>query len=108
MAKCQSIKKKGRQLSVLLWFQNGPLPIQLVVVMAVRKAVSAATMTFTAISTMLFFFIIQSSRLVGVASVVVVGVTTTAVFASVATIVVTSGTGRYAARVTTLVLATIL
>jgi len=28
-----------------------------VVVMAVRKAVSAATITFTAISTMLFFFI---------------------------------------------------
>ena len=35
----------------------GPLPMQLVVVMAVRKAVSAATITFTAISMKLFFFI---------------------------------------------------
>jgi hypothetical protein len=31
-----------------------------VVVMAVRKAVSAATMTFTAISTKLCFFIVSS------------------------------------------------
>ena len=31
--------------------------MQLVVVMAVRKAVSAATITFTAISMKLFFFI---------------------------------------------------
>ena len=34
----------------------GPYPIQLVVVIAVRKAVSAATTTFTAIS-IIFFFI---------------------------------------------------
>ena len=34
---------------------NGPKPEQLVVVMAVRKAVSAATATFTAISTIRFF-----------------------------------------------------
>ena len=33
----------------------GPNPIQLVVVIAVRKAVSAATMTFAAISTTRFF-----------------------------------------------------
>ena len=32
--------------------------MQLVVVMAVRKAVSAATTTFTAISTILFVFIL--------------------------------------------------
>ena len=54
--------------SVLYWFQvpififnlqchqsNGPKPVQLVVVIAVRKAVSAATNTFTAISIILFF-----------------------------------------------------
>ena len=33
----------------------GPKPMQLVVVMAVRKAVSAATITFTATSTIRFF-----------------------------------------------------
>ena len=35
----------------------GPQPIQLVVVMAVKKAVSAATMTFTAISIIRFFIV---------------------------------------------------
>ena len=35
----------------------GPKPIQLVVVMAVKKAVSAATTTFTAISIKRFFAI---------------------------------------------------
>ena len=35
----------------------GPCPIHEVVVMAVRKAVSAATTTFTAISTNLFFMV---------------------------------------------------
>ena len=35
----------------------GPCPMQLVVVMAVRKAVRAATITFTAISRILFDFI---------------------------------------------------
>ena len=35
----------------------GPSPMQLVVVMAVRKAVRAATITFTATSMKLFFFI---------------------------------------------------
>ena len=34
---------------------NGPSPMQLVVVMAVRNAVSAATTTFTAISMIRFF-----------------------------------------------------
>ncbi|MBQ6199873.1 MAG: hypothetical protein IJK50_00360 [Prevotella sp.] len=38
--------------------QNGPFPMQLVVPMAVRKAVSAATMTFTASSMILCFFIL--------------------------------------------------
>ena len=38
--------------------------MQLVVVMAVRKAVSAATMTFTAISTKLCFFISHFSLLI--------------------------------------------
>ena len=33
----------------------GPKPMQLVVVMAVRKAVSAATITFTVTSTIRFF-----------------------------------------------------
>ena len=33
----------------------GPCPMQLVVVMAVKKAVSAATTTFTATSTIRFF-----------------------------------------------------
>lgn len=37
---------------------SGPCPMQLVVVIAVRKAVRAATMTFTATSIKLFFFII--------------------------------------------------
>ena len=43
----------------------GPCPIQLVVVMAVRKAVRAATITFTATSTIRFVFItftFQSSK----------------------------------------------
>ncbi len=35
--------------------KKGPLPMQLVVVMAVTKAVRAATMTFTTISMMCFF-----------------------------------------------------
>ena len=35
--------------------------MQLVVVMAVRKAVSAATTTFTAISTILFFIVFNYS-----------------------------------------------
>ncbi|MBO7647081.1 MAG: hypothetical protein J6S56_03170 [Bacteroidales bacterium] len=37
----------------------GPRPMQLVVVMAVRKAVSAATTTFTAISIIRFFIIVH-------------------------------------------------
>ena len=37
----------------------GPYPMQLVVVMAVRKAVSAATITFTATSMILFFITID-------------------------------------------------
>ena len=40
--------------------QNGPYPMQLVVPMAVRKAVSAATITFTASSMIRCFFIISS------------------------------------------------
>ena len=40
---------------------RGPSPMQLVVVMAVRKAVSAATITFTATSTIFFFMTIDSS-----------------------------------------------
>ena len=36
----------------------GPSPIQLVVPIAVRNAVSAATITFTASSTILCFFIL--------------------------------------------------
>ena len=39
--------------------QNGPYPMQLVVVMAVRKAVRAATTTFTAISIKRFFIIVN-------------------------------------------------
>ena len=35
--------------------KKGPLPMQLVVVMAVTKAVRAATMTLTTISMMFFF-----------------------------------------------------
>ena len=38
---------------------KGPRPMQLVVVMAVRKAVSAATTTFTPISTIRFFIIVH-------------------------------------------------
>ena len=41
----------------------GPYPMQLVVVMAVRKAVSAATITFTATSTIFPFFMILHSSL---------------------------------------------
>ena len=37
---------------------NGPLPMQLVVVRAVRNAVSAATTIFTATSMNLFCFIV--------------------------------------------------
>ena len=37
--------------------QNGPLPMHEVVVSAVRKAVSAATIIFATSSTMLVFFI---------------------------------------------------
>ncbi len=37
----------------------GPYPAHDVVVIAVRNAVSAATMTFTATSTILFFFILE-------------------------------------------------
>ena len=37
---------------------RGPCPMQLVVVMAVRKAVSAATITFTATSMNFAFFIV--------------------------------------------------
>ena len=39
--------------------QKGPLPIQLVVVMAVKNAVSAATTTFAAISIIRFFIIVN-------------------------------------------------
>ena len=46
----------GTQESVA---QKGPFPIQLVVVMAVKNAVSAATTTFTAISMIRFFIIIN-------------------------------------------------
>ena len=42
-------------------FYSGPNPIQLVVVMAVRNAVSAATTIFTAISISRAFFILHSS-----------------------------------------------
>ena len=38
----------------------GPRPMQLVVVMAVKNAVSAATITFTATSTIFFFMTIHS------------------------------------------------
>ena len=38
---------------------SGPRPIQLVVVIAVRKAVRAATSIFTAISMIRFFIIIS-------------------------------------------------
>ena len=39
-------------------YQRGPCPIQLVVVIAVRNAVSAATITFTAVSRKSFLFIV--------------------------------------------------
>ena len=52
--------------SALLWApffnlqsQNGPLPMQLVVPSAVRNAVSAATITFTASSMILCFFMVR-------------------------------------------------
>ena len=45
----------GTQESCQSVAQNGPYPMQLVVVMAVRKAVRAATTTFTAISIIRFF-----------------------------------------------------
>ena len=38
---------------------NGPYPVQLVVVMAVRNAVSAATNIFTAISIIFFFMLFR-------------------------------------------------
>ena len=44
---------------LILSISDGPRPIQLVVVMAVRKAVSAATSIFTAISMIRFFIIIS-------------------------------------------------
>ena len=50
-------------LTFNLHFQNGPRPMQLVVVNAVRKAVSAATIIFTTISISLFFFIIINCQL---------------------------------------------
>jgi hypothetical protein len=55
-------KEKKTKANYALGFylnQNpiGPQPIQLVVLMAVRNAVSAATSTFTAISVMVFLFI---------------------------------------------------
>ena len=42
---------------------SGPCPMQLVVVMAVKKAVRAATKTFTATSIRPFFFITLNSQL---------------------------------------------
>ena len=49
-----------RQFVCVSYIGKGPCPMQLVVVTAVRKAVRAATMTFTATSMILFFFIIIS------------------------------------------------
>ena len=46
-------------LSTYSYNAIGPCPKQLVVVMAVRNAVSAATRTFATISITLFFFIIK-------------------------------------------------
>ena len=62
MAKVPRFKDKNPKAAYALGFylnQNsiGPQPMQLVVLMAVRNAVSAATSTFTAISVMLFLFI---------------------------------------------------
>ena len=52
-------KKNGRPTKEICRISNqrmiGPMPIHEVVVIAVRKAVSAATTTFTAISTKRFF-----------------------------------------------------
>ena len=45
----------GVQFFNFLTFQKGPYPMHEVVVMAVRKAVSAATNTLIPISTILFF-----------------------------------------------------
>ena len=59
----------------------GPWPMHDVVVIAVRKAVSAATATFTAISTKRFFIRYTSPRLI--LDQVVIIVATTAVVASV-------------------------
>ena len=50
-----SLATAGSQESLSSVAQNGPYPMQLVVVMAVKNAVSAATTTFTAISTIRFF-----------------------------------------------------
>ena len=47
-------------LSAVRHIAIGPYPKQLVVPIAVRKAVSAATITFTASSITLCFFMIQS------------------------------------------------
>ena len=44
---------------LLAYSQMGPWPMQLVVPIAVRNAVSAATNTFTASSTILCFFIVR-------------------------------------------------
>ena len=62
----------------------GPCPIQLVVVMAVRKAVSAATMTFTAISAMRCLVIYRPPRLVPTVSGIGLVAITTLVAALVA------------------------
>ena len=43
---------------VVTYIQMGPCPMQLVVPIAVRNAVSAATITFTASSMILCFFIL--------------------------------------------------
>ena len=65
----QSLKTGDRQFFRLpvpfLFTYSGPYPMQLVVVMAVRKAVSAATNTFTAISMNLPFFITYHFSLEG-------------------------------------------
>ena len=53
-------------LHYCIWLRpySGPCPMQLVVVMAVKKAVSAATITFTATSIRLFFFITLTSYII--------------------------------------------
>ena len=53
----ESENRKIPGLFILFYSQMGPCPMQLVVPMAVRKAVSAATITFTASSMILCFFI---------------------------------------------------